>query len=127
MSGYRIMHTAITLLSILLYLIEIIVTIGILLLIVYGIRWVMTEFEGRQNDKDFITGIDIMAEQERYRQNKENAAHEGFFEESYVTGVDNDGREVWYKAVVPTDKANEFYRAMDQLVDEQIFLNTEEL
>lgn len=63
----------------------------------------------------------------RIREEKERAAHEDFFEESYVTVFDANG--TMYRRLVrtPTQIAQEFYKTMDELHDDQIFRNTEEL
>lgn len=63
----------------------------------------------------------------RLRTEKEAAAHEGFFEESYVRGFDASGAVITRGVRVPTAKALEYFKKMDQLADEKIFLNTEEI
>lgn len=67
------------------------------------------------------------ADKAAYREDQEKSAYEGFFEESYVAGIDQNGTEVWYQVMVPTQKALDFYREMDLLRDQQIFQNTEDL
>lgn len=63
----------------------------------------------------------------RIRAEKERAAHEGFFEESYVTVFDANGTMFRRLVRTPTQIAQEYYKEMDRLLDDQIFLNTEEL
>lgn len=65
------------------------------------------------------------ATQLSYQETEELAAHEGFFEESYVRSETHPN--VWHTVMIPTDMAREYYREMDRIVDEQIFRNTEEI
>lgn len=60
-----------------------------------------------------------------YQESEERAAHEGFFEESYVRSDTHPN--VWHTVLIPTDKARAYYREMDRIVDEQIFRNTEDI
>lgn len=68
-----------------------------------------------------------MQYKENIRRLKEKVANEGFFEESYAWTRNRKG--VWeYKPIkIPTPEAVHYFREMDQLVDDQIFQNTEEL
>jgi hypothetical protein len=63
----------------------------------------------------------------RLRTEKEKSAHDGFFEDSYVRGFDATGAIIHRGVKVPTEKALEYYRKMDELADTQIFDNTEVL
>lgn len=63
----------------------------------------------------------------RLRKQKEEAAHEGFFEDSYVRGFHVDGSLLHRGIKAPTARALEYYRVMDELADTQIFENTKEL
>lgn len=76
--------------------------------------------------------VQDMLHKENLRRQKEAAAHEGFFEESYVRGFDPTGALYPRVVKIPTEKALEYYREMDQLTgidaaNIDIFRNTEEL
>lgn len=68
-----------------------------------------------------------MMRKERLRREKEESAHEGFFEEFCVRGFDTNGAIYTRIVKVPTETAREYYKQMDELTDAEIFLNTEEL
>lgn len=73
--------------------------------------------------------------QQRYRDNSEELAWEGFFETTYIRGFENNGALRNYGVQVPTRKAFRFFQQMDELAasvvpgykDEAIFDKTEEL
>jgi hypothetical protein len=69
---------------------------------------------------------DMMAK-ENLRRQKEAEAHEGFFEESYVSGFDSNGALYTRMVCVPTEEAMAYYRQMTRLADEVIFDNTKDL
>lgn len=80
--------------------------------------------QGGRHSKKLIADMQY---KENIRRLKEKVANEGFFEESYAWTRNPKG--VWeYKPVkIPTPTAVHYFREMDQLVDDQIFQNTEEL
>lgn len=118
---------AITLAAILLYIVEAIVFVGVVLLVLVGIQRGLTYLKSQQDLKARKTLDEIVVEQHKYHDTQEAAAHEGFFEESYVPGVNANGETVYYVALAHTPEAKEFYSSMDRLVDDIIFYNTEEL
>lgn len=118
---------AFALAAILLYIVEAIVALGIILLVIVGIQRGLEYLKERQDVKAQGTLDAIDVEQSKYRAQKEAAAHEGFFEESYVRGVGKNGEPVHYVKLVETPKAKEYYKTMDRLTDDLIFYNTEEL
>lgn len=118
------MNITLDALSITIYLVEIIVALAVSIMVCAKAQAYIRKWKADRAEKLYKK---IRAEQLAYRTRKEKAANEGFFEESYVPGVDHEGREVYYVAVAPTDKARQFYRDMDRLHDHEIFKNTEEL
>lgn len=68
-----------------------------------------------------------MMRKEAIRRDKEKAANEGFFEESYITGFDANGSIYHRPRVVPTHKAMAYYREMEELTNTQQFNIVEEI
>ncbi len=74
----------------------------------------------KHNNKSRKVRIAILDAQAEIRKTKEAAAYEGFYEEFSPPGLP----KCTFQVITP--EAEEYYREMDKLVDEQIFLNTEE-
>lgn len=68
-----------------------------------------------------------MMRKERIRRQKAKAAHEGFFEESYIRGFDANGSLYHLPKIVPTARALEYYKQMDELENTQQFNVVEEI
>lgn len=119
-------------LNVLIFVLETVEVIAILALIMIGIDLAISETRvHRSNTTPHKTEKARHRASEvakrKLREQKERTAHEGFFEESYVRGFDVSGALFHRGVQVPTAKALEYYRKMDELADTQIFLNTEEL
>lgn len=83
--------------------------------------------EAKRKAFETKTSVREMLEKERLRRQKEDEAYEGFFEHRYIPGFDANGSLIYRGELVPTEKAIEYYRVMDELCDTIIFENTEEL
>lgn len=68
-----------------------------------------------------------MMRKEKIRREKEQAAHEGFFEESYIPGFDPNGSIYHRPKIVPTAKALAYYKQMEELENTQQFDVVEEI
>ena len=68
-----------------------------------------------------------MMRKEALRRKKEAEAHEGFFEESYIRGFAPDGSLYHLPKVVPTARALDYYKQMDELENTQQFNIVEEI
>jgi hypothetical protein len=130
------------LLTIMLFCAKFALVISLLGLVLIGIDLAWHERKGYKNEvkreterenhaADTKNHVTDMLRKEKIRREKEAAAHEGFFEESYVRGFHPDG-SLWHRPQqVPTHRALEYYRIMEELettqADLRIFENTEEL
>ncbi len=56
------------------------------------------------------------------RREKEESAHEGFFEDRFVRGFDSTGALINRGYRVPTQHAWDYYNTMEQLAETQTFL-----
>lgn len=89
-----------------------------------GIRivtWIKQEIEFEKTEEMLFR-----AKQRRLRE-KENEAAGDFFEESYVRTFSPNGSLTYLAVQVPTQRAREYYKLMDERADAAIFTNTEEL
>lgn len=99
-----------------------------------GSLMVFDEIRNRRNQKPqkpaakTRDSIQNHLKKEQLRRDKEKAAHEGFFEESSVSTFDASGAVSHHLVMIPTQKAIDYYKQMNQLAaDTAIFDNTEEL
>jgi hypothetical protein len=124
-----------TLLSLVAMIVEFIIVAAVILLVIDAIFF--GRKESRKEDRrtpgaKTKQSVTDMLCKEQLRREKEAAAHEGFFEESYVRGFDPTGALYPRVVKIPTEKALEYYREMDQLTgiaeaNNDIFRNIEEL
>jgi hypothetical protein len=97
----------------------------IAIVVILGVDLVI--FEYQEKKKISNTYKSRHSNKEIVRRAKEAVAHEGFFEESYVTRFAANGAVFHQLVMVPTATALAYYDEMDRLADEQIFENTKEL
>lgn len=89
-----------------------------------GTLMVIDELRHRRNHKSQKIAT---KSKDALRREKEQAAHEDFFEETYVHGFDPSGALRTQIVLTPTDEALKYYKQMDELADAEIFNQTEDL
>lgn len=110
------------------YLGAVLLAIGLAITVSMGLERLWTNYKDRRDSEIYNQNWEARSiRQQNYRDTQERVAHEGFFEESSATEIDADGEKITHYVSVPSEKALTYYREMDQLLDDQIFQNTEEL